>query len=97
MTDTTYGVTDNKALSRFEIHVDGQIAFEDYTLFDGGIAYVHTEVPASLGGRGIASYLIKHILDDAAAKGLKVRPVCPFVRAYIDKHPEYQENTVDYP
>lgn len=91
-----YTVIDNTEQQRFEIHVDGYIAFEDYQHFDGGIAYVHTEVPPELSGRGIASFLIKYILDDAAAKGLKVKPVCPFVRAYIEKHPEYQANTVPY-
>ncbi len=97
MTDTPYTVIDNKELSRFEIHVDGFVAFEDYELFDGGIAYTHTEVPKELGGRGIAKFLIKTILDDAAAKGLKVKPVCPLVRAFIEKNPEYQANTVPYP
>ena len=97
MTDTPYTVIDNQALSRFEIHVDGFIAFEDYELFDGGIAYTHTEVPKELGGRGIAKFLIKTILDDAQAKGLKVKPVCPLVRAFIEKNPEYQANTVPYP
>ena len=89
-----YTVINNTAQHRFEIHVDGHIAFEDYALFDGGIAYLHTEVPPELAGRGIASFLIRSILDDAAAKGLKVKPVCPFVRAYIEKHPQYQANTV---
>ncbi|MDO5639151.1 MAG: GNAT family N-acetyltransferase [Neisseria sp.] len=88
-----YRVIDNRAAKRFEIHQDGYTAFEDYQLFDGGIAYLHTEVPPELGGRGIASFLIKYILDDAAAKGLKVKPICPLVRAYIDKHPEYQANS----
>jgi predicted GNAT family acetyltransferase len=89
-----YTVINNTAQHRFEIHVDGHIAFEDYALFDGGIAYLHTEVPPELAGRGIASFLIRSILDDAAAKGLKVKPVCPLVRAYIEKHPQYQANTV---
>lgn len=97
MTDTLYTVIDNKELSRFEIHVGSFVAFEDYELFDGGIAYTHTEVPKELGGRGIAKFLIKTILDDAAAKGLKVKPVCPMVRAFIEKNPEYQANTVPYP
>lgn len=97
MTDTLYTVIDNKELSRFEIHVGGFVAFEDYQIFDGGIAYTHTEVPKELGGRGIAKFLIKTILDDAAAKGLKVKPVCPMVRAFIEKNLEYQANTVPYP
>ncbi|MDO5058568.1 MAG: GNAT family N-acetyltransferase [Neisseria sp.] len=92
----SYTVIDNAEAKRFEIREEGHIAFEDYELFDGGIAYTHTEVPPELGGRGIASFLIKYILDDAAAKGLKVKPVCPLVRAYIAKHPEYQANTVPY-
>lgn len=89
-----YTVIDNTEQQRFEIHVDGHIAFEKYEFFDGGIAYVRTEVPSELGGRGIASFLIKYILDDAIAKGLKIKPVCPFVRGYIEKHPEYQQHTV---
>lgn len=89
-----YPVIDNRDGKRFEIHEEGHIAFEDYELFDGDIAYLHTEVPPELAGRGIASFLIRYILNDAAAKGLKVKPVCPLVKAYIDKHPEYQANSL---
>ena len=94
-----YEVIDNSTQKRFEIHVEGYIAFEDYAFFstsqgEKGIAYLHTEVPPELGGRGIASYLIKYILDDAATKQLRVKPICPVVKAYIDKHPEYQANSV---
>lgn len=94
-----YEVIDNTEQKRFEIHIDNQIAIEDYEFFttsEGkkGIEYKHTEVPEELGGRGIAGYLVKHILDDAAAKGLVVKPTCPYVKSYIDKHPEYQDNSV---
>ena len=94
-----YQVVDNKDAKRFEIHIDGAIAFEDYEYFQdesgaSGIAYLHTEVPEALQGRGIASYLIKYILDYAAEHHLRVKPVCPLVKAYIDKHPEYQANSV---
>lgn len=99
MATQQYDVIDNKEAQRFEIHLDGEVAFEDYKMFtteagEPGIAYLHTDVPDSLGGRGVASALVKFILDDAAAKGLKVKPICPFVKAYIDKHPEYQDNSV---
>lgn len=95
----TYEVIDNKEAKRFEIHVDGKVAFEDYDFFETsegekGIAYLHTEVPKELGGRGIAGYLVKYILDDASRKNLRVKPICPYVKAYIDKHPEYQDNSV---
>lgn len=97
--ELNYELIDNTEAKRFEIHVDGQIAFEDYDFFttsqgEKGIEYKHTEVPKELGGRGIASYLAKSILDDAAAKGLRVKPTCPYVKSYIDKHPEYQDNSV---
>ena len=94
-----YDVIDNTDEKRFEIHIEGYIAFEDYEFFttsqgEDGIAYTHTEVPEELGGRGIAGYLAKSILDDAAAKNLRVKPICPYIKAYIDKHPEYQYNSV---
>ncbi len=94
-----YEVINNKEQQRFEIHIGNQIALEDYEFFTNsqgkkGIEYKHTEVPEALGGQGIAGYLVKYILDDAAAKGLLVKPTCPYVKSYIDKHPEYQDNSV---
>ena len=94
-----YDVIDNKSQNRFEIHIDDQIAFEDYEFFttstgEEGIEYKHTFVPDSLSGRGIAGYLVKVILDCAAARKLRVKPTCPYVKSYIDKHPEYQANSV---
>ena len=95
----SYELIDNAAQKRFEIHVDGYIAFEDYEFFttrqgEKGIAYLHTEVAKELSGRGIAGYLVQSILDDAAAKHLRVKPICPYVSTYIDKHPQYQDNSV---
>lgn len=84
----------NEAAHRFEMHIDGHMAYEVFERFPGGIAYLHTIVPKALEGRGVASRLVKYILDDAAENGLKVRPDCPFVKAYIDKHPEYQANSL---
>ncbi|WP_298738062.1 GNAT family N-acetyltransferase [uncultured Psychrobacter sp.] len=97
--EMNYEVIDNKDKKRFEIHIDDQIALEDYEFFttsqsEKGIEYKHTEVPKALSGQGIAGYLVKYILDDAAAKGLRVKPTCPYVKSYIDKHPEYQANSV---
>ncbi|MGP5513945.1 GNAT family N-acetyltransferase [Psychrobacter alimentarius] len=97
--ELNHELIDNTAQKRFEIHVDGYLAFEDYDFFttshgEKGIAYLHTEVAKELSGRGIAGYLVKSILDEAAAKHLRVKPICPYVRAYIDKHPQYQDNSV---
>lgn len=89
-----YQLVKNEEKSRFEIHVDGYVAFVDYKLFKGGISYVHTEVPKDLAGKGIGSSLAKAVLDYVAEHHLKVKPYCPFIKAYIDKHPEYQSNSI---
>jgi predicted GNAT family acetyltransferase len=84
-------VQDNPAKNRFEIIVDGYTALAAYRLKPGVIAFTHTEVPKELGGRGIGSQLAKGALDQVRARGLKVVPLCPFIKAYIEKHPAYQD------
>ncbi|MBX3593519.1 GNAT family N-acetyltransferase [Sphingomonas sp.] len=84
-------VRDNRDRHRFEIEVEGHTAHADYTIDDGVITFTHTLVPPALEGRGIASRLIRHALGDARARGLKVVPQCPFVAAYIEKHPEWAD------
>ena len=86
MNDT---VSDNTAQQRYELAVDGHVAASYYEIADGVITFVHTEVPPELGGKGIGSKLIKGALDQVRAEGLKVIAQCPFVKAYIEKHPEY--------
>lgn len=73
---------------RFQARVDGQLCVADYRLTDGVMAVTHTEVPPSLQGRGIAAALVRALLDHAAAHGLKVRPLCSYARAYMQRHPE---------
>ena len=82
-------VTDNAARSRFELAVEGQIAFAAYTIEGDVITFTHTIVPPALEGQGVASRLIAHALGEAKARGLKVVPQCSFVAAYIQKHPEW--------
>ncbi|ETN95517.1 GNAT family N-acetyltransferase [Zhouia amylolytica] len=84
----------NEPQKRFEVHYENSIAFVDYKLFKGGIAYIHTEVPKALSGKGIGSFLAKGVLDYADENGLKVKPYCPFIKAYIDRHVEYQKNSI---
>ncbi|MGA8247092.1 MAG: GNAT family N-acetyltransferase [Nocardioides sp.] len=91
MTDVT--VRDNPARSRFEAYVDGQLAgFSAYELSDGVITFTHTEVDDAFEGQGVGSSLVRHELDVVRADGeLRVRPSCPFVRAWIDHHPDYHD------
>ncbi len=78
------------AQHRFLAQVDGQSCLVDYRLHDGVMDLVHTEVPASLQGRGIAAVLVQAALAHAQAHGLKVRPVCSYVRSHMRRHPATQ-------
>jgi predicted GNAT family acetyltransferase len=84
-------VRDNTERHRFELDVDGRVVFSEYRRADGVITFMHTEVPKELGGRGIGSQLVRGALAIARAQGLKVAAKCPFVKAYLDKHPEYAD------
>lgn len=84
-------VHNNRAEARYELEVDGEAAIAAYHPRGGAIAFTHTQVPPTLEGRGIASRLIKGALADVRAQGLKVVPLCSFVAAYIERHPEEQD------
>jgi len=84
-------VRDNTAHHRFELVVDRHLAFSEYTLEGDVMTFTHTIVPPSLEGQGVGSRLVEGALTQARARGLKVRPLCSFVRAYIGRHPEWQD------
>ena len=86
-------VRDNKTQSRFELAVDGAIAFANYRLTPNAVVITHTETPRSLRGRGIASKLVGGSLDLIRADGRKVIAGCSFVANYLRRHPEYQAMT----
>jgi hypothetical protein len=88
----TTTVTANEDEGQYEIYVDGELA--GFTLFSvaGDVAkFPHTEISPEYEGRGLAKVLIRGALDDMRSKGLKVIAICPFVRAFIEKNPEYQD------
>jgi predicted GNAT family acetyltransferase len=84
-------IRDNTALSRFELDAAGVTAFLTYRLGDGVITLQHSETPPQARGQGIASRLAAGVLDIVRARGLKVIPRCDFVRAYLAKHPEFDD------
>ena len=84
-------VRDNTERHRFELDADGHVAFSNYKRADGVLTILHTEVPKVLEGRGSGSALARGVLDTARALGLKVVPICPFVKAFMDRHPEYDD------
>jgi predicted GNAT family acetyltransferase len=81
-------VRDNQAKSRFELDVEGGLAFASYRLTPQAVIITHTETPRPLRGRGIASELVKGALDLIRADGRKVIAGCSFVVDYLGEHPE---------
>jgi predicted GNAT family acetyltransferase len=84
-------VIDNAEKQRFELPTGAGPAFSEYRIRDGVLQVLHTEVPQELEGQGIGSKLARGVLDTARARGLKVQARCPFVAAYMKRHPEYDD------
>ncbi|MGB3716041.1 MAG: GNAT family N-acetyltransferase [Candidatus Promineifilaceae bacterium] len=84
-------VVNNAADSRFEVQQGGHLAVIDYYREGNNIVFTHTGVPDAIGGQGIASKMAKTALEYARSTDLGVVPLCPFVKAYIRRHPKYQE------
>jgi predicted GNAT family acetyltransferase len=84
-------VRDNKTRNRFELEVEGTLAFANYRLTPSTVIITHTETPRALRGRGIASELVHGALQLIRADGLKVIAGCGFVVDYLHKHPEFAD------
>lgn len=79
-------VRDNPAAGRYELDIDGALAIAAYQRRGDVIAFTHTEVPAALRGRGVASALVKGALADVRRRGLTMLPLCGFVASYVARH-----------
>lgn len=91
MTDSpALTIVHNEAQQRFEAAVTGGTAYVVYRRAGKVLHLVHTEVPAEAGGAGVAGKLVRAALDYAAAQGYTVFPMCSYVRAYMQRHPETQ-------
>lgn len=84
-------VTNNPDANRYEARLDGELAgIAEYQLTDQLVVFTHTEVEPAFEGKGIGSALARHALDDVRAQGThQVMPLCPFIKAWIGKHPDY--------
>lgn len=86
-------VTNNPALSRYEARIDGELAgIAEYDARERSITFVHTETSPEFEGRGVGGALARFGLDDAIASGKTIVALCPFIKGYIAKHPEYQQH-----
>lgn len=85
-------VADNPAERRYEIRVGGELAgFVQYRSHGTRYALIHTEIDPAFEGRGLAGRLVGDVLAEARVRGLQILPHCPYVRGYIERHPEYLE------
>lgn len=91
MTGAEPEIVDNREAQRFEMDVDGAVAVLEYERKNGAMVFNHTEVPGQFRGRGYGEMLVKAGLDAARAEGLRIVAVCPYVRAYLRKHPGGQD------
>lgn len=84
-------VSNNPDESRYEARIDGDLAgFAQYTRSARIIIFNHTEVDPAFEGRGVGSALARYALDDVRDEGThRVVPLCPFIKSWIDKHPDY--------
>jgi len=85
-------VSDNPDSDRYEAMLDGEVVgFASYQLAKGMVVFTHTEVEERCEGLGVGGALVRAALDDVRTKGLRVLPLCPFVKTYIGKHQGYAD------
>ena len=94
--DSATVVRDNPAAARYELFVSEQLAgFAAYVLGNETMTIPHVEVEPRFEGRGLGARLAKFALDDARRRGLAVVPRCPFMAAFIKRHPDYADLVAD--
>ena len=76
---------------RFEVNLGDGFAFIEYTLHKKDMVIMHTYVPDTHRGQGIAGNMIKQVLDYIRDKKIPLIVYCPAVNKYIDGHPEYAD------
>ncbi|WP_280205530.1 GNAT family N-acetyltransferase, partial [Nocardia farcinica] len=96
MTDTAETtVTRNADKSRYDIFYGGELAgFAEYVERGEDTDFVHTEIDKAFGGKGLGTILAERALDDTVARGRTIIAHCPFIKAFIDKHPKYDPHVV---
>ncbi len=86
-----YKIINNEKLMHFEIHENDEVAFLEYRYYKKDIAFMHTEVPESMSGRGVAGALAQYAFQFAKQHKKPVMVYCPFVGGYLKRHHELRQ------
>jgi predicted GNAT family acetyltransferase len=90
--DATVEREDGPSKGRYRLIVDGVEAEMTYSRAGNGLIIIdHTEVPAALRGRKVGERLVRQAIEDARLDGVAIIPLCPFAKAQIGRHPEWQD------
>jgi uncharacterized protein len=81
---------DDKNGGQFELRVDGHLAKIEYRQKANKIYLMHTEVEKELEGRGVGTAIVEKALEYIEHNKWEVVPYCPFVIAYLKRHPEWK-------
>lgn len=102
MTDERFivrGLPDESRYVLLDLGDDGtrstEIGEESYVDVGDERVLFHTAVSEEYSGQGLASTLVRAVVDDTIAAGKSIVPVCPYVVAWLPKHPEYQQHVVE--
>lgn len=88
---------DNEEGKRFELRVGETVAFVDYIINKKGTIYLtHTEVPKEAEGQGLAAKLLDHVFREIEKRELELVPICPFVKVYLQRNPEWKKLLTDF-
>jgi len=85
-----FTVADNPDKRRFEAEVAKNMVFIDYIRAKDAVFLNHTEVPPVLEGQGIGAELMRQTLEKLKTDGDLLAPLCPFVAAYLKRHPQWK-------
>ncbi|MEU7764119.1 GNAT family N-acetyltransferase [Nocardia sp. NPDC049190] len=88
-------VVRNDEKQRYEVLYNGELAgFAEYEERDDETVFTHTEIDGAFSGKGLGSVLAKGAVEDAITRGRVIRALCPFIKAYLDKHPDHDAHVI---
>lgn len=87
------GVENNPSQHRFELAIDGshEVAAAYYRVEGDRVVLTHTIVPERFSGQGLGTRLARGVFDEIRASGSTAVLICPFMRAFYERHPDYAD------